>query len=413
MFSVLPRLRGLALGLLIVAGCGRAPAPTPPAGEKPKTESDLSKTTLSHEARNSLGIRTEPARLESVQESRERTGWVVPKQGDDVTLTAPVPGIIRQGKVPLVPGAEVEKGQELFELEPVVPPLEQVQLASLKRGIENDIAKARESFRAATSEYTRIKDLHEQKLRGQQDLEQAAARLAYAKEDLAAATDRQKLFALQGKGKSGLPPQTIESPRTGRILSVSVTPGQYVSAGTPLASVADLSTLWLRVPVAEQDLARVDRRKEADVVLRSAREKRLRAKPLSLVRAIDPDRHTADLLYELPGVLGLNLFKDQMVTVFVPLGDSREETVVPYSAVVFDAYAGAWIYLDRTPKDAKHDTYERRRVELGASRGSDVVIRPGCKKDERVVIAGAAALFSREFHKPPGGVAEQDLDDDD
>ena len=145
----------------------------------------------------------------------------------------------------------------------------------------------------------------------------------------------------------------------------------------------------------------------------SPRAKRLAAKPLGIVRAVDPDRHTADILYELPAVLGMNLFKDEMVTVLVPLDRAREETVVPYSAVVFDAYAGAWIYLDRTPDGAKHDTYERRRVELAASLGKDVVIRPGCKKGDRVVIDGAAELFSREFHKPPGVKSGQDLDDDD
>jgi RND family efflux transporter MFP subunit len=412
-FSVLPRWRGFALGLLLVAGCGPKPAGPAPAGEKPKTESDLARTTLPVEDRKSLGIRTEPARIENVQETRERTGWVMPKQGDEVTLTAPVPGIVRQGKTMPIPGAAVEQDAELFALEPVLPPLDQVQLASLKRGIENDIAKARELQRAAQSEYDRLKDLYDQKLRSKQDLEQANVRLTNAREDLAAAQDRQKLFALRSGTGTGLPPQPIRSPRAGHILTVSVGPGQYVTAGTPLVSVADLSRLWLRVPVNEQDLERVNHTAKADVFLRVSRSKRMEAKPLGIVPAVNPDTHTADALYELPAMKGVDLFKEQMLTVLVPLRKASEETVVPYSAIVFDAYAGAWVYIDLTKEDAKHDTYERRRVQLGASLGKDLVIRPGLKKGERVVVDGAAALFSREFHKPPGVPSGQDLDDDD
>jgi len=40
-------------------------------------------------------------------------------------------------------------------------------------------------------------------------------------------------------------------------------------------------------------------------------------------------------------------------------------------------------------------------VELGAPAGDDVAVRPGLSRGTRVVTAGAAALFSREFHRPP------------
>ena len=121
------------------------------------------------------------------------------------------------------------------------------------------------------------------------------------------------------------------------------------------------------------------------------------------VRQVDPVRHTADLLYELPPEADKSgLFaKDQMVAVLLPLGGEEEETVVPYSAVVFDAYAGSWIYLDRTADSKGPHVYERRRVELGAAVGDGVVIRPALRAQDRVVVDGAAKLFSAEFFKPP------------
>src|SRR5262249_23920792 len=93
--------------------------------------------------------------------------------------------------------------------------------------------------------------------------------------------------------------------------------------------------------------------------------------------------------------------KDLMVTVFVPVGRKTVDSVVPYAAVVFDAHGGAWVYLDRTADKAGEHRYERRRVDLGPTVGGGVVVRPPLREGERVVSAGAALLFSREFHKTP------------
>src|SRR5262249_56660407 len=161
--------------------------------------------------------------------------------------------------------------------------------------------------------------------------------------------------------------------------------------------------VWLRVPVPEFDLPQVNLRQPVHVVLRgngdngaagaTAWDRRFQATPLALIPQVDTVKHTADLLYEvspysvealrnaaarmaaaLAAPLGplavqpplrMPFAKDQMVTVFIPLGQKRTETVVPYSAVVFDSSGGSWIYLDRSGVKEKDRKFERRRVELG------------------------------------------------
>lgn len=439
--------------LALVAGCSRSPGQTPPTSvEKPKTESDLARTTLSSDAVKSLGIKTEPAHNRPVQARLQLTGWIMIKQGNEVTVTAPVAGYVREAgeaKTATAAGLPAGQDQELLVLEPVLSPVEQIQLATLKRGVEGELAKAVESVLVARSELQRVQDLTREGVRQQQDFEQARARLKHAEEDQAAAVDKLKLFASSGNGPGPqLKPISIRSPRAGTILSVHASPGQYVPAAAPLVTVADLSELWLRVPVCESDLPFVDRTEPATALLTPTRANnmgpiRLRAVPLAAVPLVDTNRHTADLIYDLtpalrpaaareplaardgaasialvparPAAARPFLAKDQMLTVFLPLGRQQEETVVPYAAVVFDAYAGAWIYLDQTTPNAKEHVYERRRVELGPSVESDVVIRPSLKSSERVVVAGAAALFSREFHKTPvtPDTPKMDVDDDD
>src|SRR5262249_22753491 len=149
-------------------------------------------------------------------------------------------------------------------------------------------------------------------------------------------------------------------------------------------------------------------------------ERYFRAKPQARVPQIDTARHTADLIYQLSpyslevfrreallsatealqpggGLVGLRRLvhfpqrtefaKDQMVTVYIPLGQERTESVVPYSALVFDAFGGSWIYLDRTEAKAKdkESKFERRRVELGPLVEGGVVIWPSATAKEQVV----------------------------
>src|SRR5262245_3356996 len=117
----------LVLGLL-VTGCGHDAPHPPAAAEKPKVESDLARPTLSSAAYKSLGIVSQAVKNQQVQEQLPLTGWIMAKQGNEVTITAPVAGYVRAASAIPVAGLSVPQGQELFTLEPVLTPIEQIQL---------------------------------------------------------------------------------------------------------------------------------------------------------------------------------------------------------------------------------------------------------------------------------------------
>jgi RND family efflux transporter MFP subunit len=415
-------MRGRFLCLLFLigmAGCGPGngkPASAPgPKAEKPRVESDLARITLTDEAAQSLGIQTKPPRTGEIQDQLILPGWVMVPPGNEVTLTAPVAGYVLaadSGPVP-APGRPVTEKQVVFRIRPVLSPLEQIQLATLKRGVESELAKANESMELAQKEFKRITDLHQQKLRSQQELEQASTRLRLAREDRQSAKDKLDLFGKTAE-RDTLPPVNVISPRAGTVLALTASPGQYVTAAAPLATIADLTHLWLRVPIPETDLPRLDRKAQASILFRprfGQSSAPLRVPLVALVPVVDTVRRTADVLYELPAAArdrGLAA-RDQMVHVGVPIDRTQKESMVPYAAVVYDAHGGAWIYLDRTSGEGKGRVYERRRVELGPMAGDEVAVRmigsggtiqPACKADDRVVAVGAGVLFSREFYKP-------------
>jgi HlyD family secretion protein len=114
------------------------------------------------------------------------------------------------------------------------------QLDLLKEGPrKEEIAQARDAYAQADQRYTLVKIGPRR-----EDIEQARARLDQARQSLALAETR-------------LGYATLVSPMSGVVLSKSTEPGEYVSAGTPIVTVADLKNVWLRAYVNETDLGRV------------------------------------------------------------------------------------------------------------------------------------------------------------
>jgi membrane fusion protein YbhG len=114
------------------------------------------------------------------------------------------------------------------------------QLDLLKEGPrKEDIQQARAAYAQAKQRYLLVK-----KGPRREDIEQARARLEQARQSLGVAETR-------------LSYATLTSPMSGVVLSKSIEPGEYVSAGTPIVTVADLVNVWLRGYVNETDLGRV------------------------------------------------------------------------------------------------------------------------------------------------------------
>ena len=114
------------------------------------------------------------------------------------------------------------------------------QLDLLKEGPRKEvIAQARDAYAQAEQRYTLAK-IGPRK----EDIDQARARLGQARESLALAETR-------------LGYATLISPLSGMVLSKSIEPGEYVSPGTPIVTVANLLNVWVRGYVNETDLGRV------------------------------------------------------------------------------------------------------------------------------------------------------------
>jgi HlyD family secretion protein len=65
----------------------------------------------------------------------------------------------------------------------------------------------------------------------------------------------------------------LSAPQAGTVLRKHVEPGEMIAGGTPVVTLADLSSIWLKIYVPEPDLGRVKLGQSADVTTDSYKGK--------------------------------------------------------------------------------------------------------------------------------------------
>ncbi|MCI0437163.1 MAG: efflux RND transporter periplasmic adaptor subunit, partial [Gemmatimonadetes bacterium] len=307
----------------------------------------------------------------------------------EITVTAPAAGTVLAPTTGGMPptGAFVRRGQPV------------VRLMFLPGG--SDLARIRESVAVTDSRYSMAKleaeradRLFETRTITRREWELAKTALASAEAEWRAAQARQATLGGAAIGDSaGVLPMTFGSPRDGVLWHVFVSAGQTVAAGAPLFEVISLDPVWIRVPIYAGDLATIARGRSALVrelggrvsdVSRSAR-------PIAAPPSADATASSVDLYFELRNPESL-LRPGHRVTVSLPMLDSAEGLVVPWSAVLYDINGGTWVY-----EQLSASMFARRRIELSHRVGEWAVLTRGPEPGARVVTAGAAELFGTEF----------------
>jgi len=374
----------------LAAACSRTPAsesaakPQAPAKvEHPRTEADLSTVTLSPEAVKRIGIETVTAAVQAVSASRTLGGEVVVPEGRSVVVSAPVAGMLT-GAGPVVAGARVKKGEPIFRLIPLVP-AERDQRIEAQRAV----AAAEAEEQAARQRRDRLEQLLKDGAASVRAVEEARAAYDVAAAALVAARER-----LKGLTRNPIGPQgeiSIDAPLAGVVQSIPAAAGQTVAASAPLFEIAQVDTLWVRVPVYAGDLNEIDPNQPATLTtLDSTGSPQLLRRVTAPLKA-DPAAASVDLFYEIAGPSG-TLRPGQRVSVQLPLVAMAKGLVVPDAAILYDMHGATWVY-----EAQGNGKYVRRRVEVARQVGNRVLISRGLAEGTRVVTIGAAELFGTEF----------------
>jgi RND family efflux transporter MFP subunit len=375
----------LALTIVGCSGSGSQPAAhkTPATVEHPRTEAELSIVKLTPEAVKRLGIETVAVKTETAAATRTLGGEIVVPEGRGVVVTAPVAGTLTGAAAPR-PGARVRRGERLMTIAPLVP-AERDQRIEAQRAVT--AAEAEEL--AARQRLQRMEQLLKDGAASVRSVEEARAQYQVTAAAHTAARER-----LRGASKNPVGAQgelIVSAPFDGVIQRISAVPGQTVAASAPLLELAQVDTLWVRVPVYAGDAGNIDERQRVTVRRLGNVEAPVSAARVTAPLQGDPSAASVDLYYAHSVSTG-PFRPGERVMVELPLTSTEQGLVVPDTAVLYDIHGATWVY-----EDLGGNAYTRRRIEVARHAGDRAVVRRGLREGVKVVTAGAAELFGTEF----------------
>lgn len=393
-----------AVVLVKAFGSEKAVAPkaaAPATATRAVREGDLNIVTLMPEAEKRLDVKVVPVERKMVRRTRFFGGQVTVPPGRSVMVAAPFAGTVAappDGQPP-VAGRAVKKGQAVFNLLPLLTSEARTTLVTALVDAEGQVKSAEVQLRSAEVALERAKQVVAEGAGSRRMLDDAQAQFDLAQKTLEAARSRRESLAkvTEGGEAAAVAPLSVPSPDTGVLRNIQAAPGQMVSAGAPLFEVINNDVVWIRVPVYAGDVATIAADKPATVGLLSSAASASgynagrSAKPVEAPPSADPLGSTVDLFYELDNK-DASLNPGQKVGVTLSLRDEEESLVVPWSAVVFDVYGGAWVYENIAPH-----AYARRRVQVRHVVESLAVLASGPTPGTHVLTQGAAELFGYEM----------------
>ena len=179
---------------------------------------------------------------------------------------------------------------------------------------------------------------------------------------------------------------TIFSPASGVVTERLVTAGQYVNEGTPLFSVASLSSVWVEAELYETDLGVAAIGTTAVVTADAYPGKTFRGRVTFVDPAVNPETRTLKVRIELPNPG--NLLKPEMFVKAALAGRKTKTLAVPEGAVVITgSRAVTWV-------EASPGSFEPRTVTVGRRGDGYYEILSGLSEGETVAASGGFLIDS-------------------
>jgi cobalt-zinc-cadmium efflux system membrane fusion protein len=179
----------------------------------------------------------------------------------------------------------------------------------------------------------------------------------------------------------------IESPSRGVVIERLASVGTVVTPGSPMFTIADVSSLWLIASVNEIDLHRVRVGRPVDIGVGAYPEHVFRGTTSWLGESLDPSTRTLQVRVLVPNPGGV--LKPQMyVTANFLTSGSRPAIVIPQTAL--QDLNGQHVVFIQTSAD----TFRPRIVVPGSSHDGQVEITQGLQRGDRVIVKGSYGLKS-------------------
>lgn len=191
---------------------------------------------------------------------------------------------------------------------------------------------------------------------------------------------------------SGTPQTTVDvvSNTTGIVTSRLVNEGDYVSQGTPLFTIADLSRVWVLFDAYETDLQYLSKGEKISFTFQALPGKEFIASILFVDPVIDPVTRVAKVRVEIGNQSG-KLKPEMFATGIVSsnLSEYGDNVIIPRSAVLWTGKRSL-VYVKQ--KGSEDPVFKMREIGLGPLVGESYVVTDGLSEGEEIVTSGTFSV---------------------
>jgi len=363
------------MAALAAAGCGSSVA-TSQAQSQSKNSLNQNNEYV---ASNARGVQTITVHATAIPDYLDRPAHIEPDPTRVVHVYPPAGGRVVEMKVR--PGDRVEKGQLLATIES----------SDLSRAV-SDYRKALADNELKQKALTRAQDLFDHGAIAERDYQQAQADSKMSQAEVAATREQIRVFGMDPDAANT--ELRVAAPRAGVILDIGAAPGEYsnaLSAPAPLATVADISTVWAIGDIYEKDLSAVKTGQKAEVTLNAFPSRQWTGRVSVVSDAVDPTTRTLHVRVVLPNSLlpgGDPAIKPSMFGSIRILRSSEQGILVPSSAVIREGN-DAYVFVGKG-----NGRFERRTAQLGRAVDGTLEIVSGVKAGDTIVSEGGLLLRS-------------------
>ncbi|MDD1780164.1 efflux RND transporter periplasmic adaptor subunit [Enterovibrio sp. ZSDZ35] len=284
-------------------------------------------------------------------------GFIEPNQGVDVSNE--VSGIVTA--INFDNGASVESGTVLISLDSSVQQADlkaqQVQLPSVR------------------DDYLRLQKLYKERSVSEQSLETAQSKYQSLQANI---ESLQATIALR----------EIKAPFNGQLGIRNVNLGQYVSAGTDIVRLDDLSSMRVRFSVPQAEIGNISINQPISLTVEAYPGREYKGTINAIEPVVNNQTGLVTVQAELPnddGSLRGGMFAD----VNIALTNLDKQFVVPQTAIVFALYGNSIFVVQ---KDGDDSRVKQVTIDVLERNGNNALISGELKFDEEVVTTGILNL---------------------
>lgn len=314
----------------------------------------------------------EPVAEDVIRRTLTTTGVVSAIPNAYAEVAAPFSGRVVKTMVRI--GQKVSKGTPLFEIS-----------SSDYSEVVKNYLQASSNFKLAKKSLERVKDLRDNKVASDKELDEAQSNFDQAQEELNHAKAVAREYQIDLAHAEVGQPMVVRSPVAGKVLSCDLVVGEYLKEDAEAkVVVADLAKVWVKANVSEKDISLIEGVSDVEV--------RLVASPDSVVHGhicyvggiLDPETRTMQTLIECQNPRS-RMLPNMYATVEMNTPGSRC-LVLPKSAVL-QGEGFQYVLVQQSP-----GTYRRAKVALEAADADRYVVVEGLTANDLVVTQGAYYL---------------------